>query len=235
MALISRVACVVVLMVAMVLTFGTIHSGSSTYAAQLTPEGGLYHLSITDSTLTVYNINSGRNNREIYWKENAPVSPSAIQCATWTSGTDIAQNGLAFRIATQPDGGINAIVLKRNIWANVYWAFNATMFHTGAEYEEDYDGPESVDLSAYLGMPTEDIWPLRVCASIDEHDVLRFVVAKDSDPLPPLTDPGIQGGKWELDLSEYFHDDHGRTGKNGGIYAGHVPACSTLVVHTWDP
>ncbi len=48
--------------------------------------------------------------------------------------------------------------------------------------------------------------------------------------MPPLTNPGIQGGSWRLDLGEYFHDGHGLTGKNGGTYAGHVPAGTAMVI-----
>lgn len=206
---------------------------------RLTPEGNAYQMNVSGTRIAVQNTGSGRNNREVYWDKDTPESASATVCATWTSGTDIAQNGIAFRIKQRADGGYNAIVLERNIWANVYWVFNAAMFYTGKEYEtkahadggpiaKPYDGPQGVDLSRYLGMSSEAAYPLRICASLDADDVLSFAVAKGSDPMPSLADPGGQGGRWKLDLARYYHVGQGREGRHG-IYAGHIPPDTSLI------
>lgn len=198
-------------------------------SARLTPEGGQYHVTAQDGRIVVSNAHSGRNNREIYWNPNTPTSPSATQCATWTSGEGIGQNGLAFRIQNTADGGTNAIVFERNIWAYAFWKFVPIMFHSGPQYAEDFEGVEGIDLSPYLGVSDSAVWPLRVCASLDAENVLRFAVAKGDDAMPPLDQPGLQGGSWKLDIDSYFHSGEGLAGHNGGIYAAHVPTDSSLV------
>ena len=180
-------------------------------------------------SISVCFIRNLENNREIFWNPNTSNSPSATQCATWVSGKDIGQNGLAFRIDKRADGSTNAIVLERNIWAYAYWKFVPIMFHNGHEYVEDFEGIDGIDLSPYLGTAREAIWPLRICASLGADDVLSFAVAKESDVMPPLSNPGLQGGSWKLDISRYFHTSQGETGKNGGIYAAHIPQGTTLV------
>ncbi len=207
--------------------------------AALTPEGEGYIVATTDAQLTVRNTGSGGNNREIYWDDHAPDSPNAVQCATWTSGSDVAQHGFAFRIARQ-SGGYNAIVFARNIWLRQYWVFAPKLFHTGSDYAYErvsspdvaylpqWDSPVGIDLSAYLGRGEVATYPLRVCASLDTHDVLRFAVAKTGDSMPPLDHPGIQGGSWQLDIAASCHAGEGRTGKNGGVFVGHIPVGTTL-------
>lgn len=198
-------------------------------AVQLTPEGNPYQVIASGSLFTVRNSESGRNNREIYWNLNTPNSSSATQCATWTSGSEFAQNGLVFRIVPQ-SGGYNAIVFARNVWGYEYWLFAPKMFHTGADYGAiGWDSPPGIDLSEYLGRSANAVWPLRICASLSADNVLRFAVAKGSDPLPPLDNPGRQGGSWNLDISRYYHVGEGLTGQNGGIFAAHLPSGTSLV------
>ena len=195
---------------------------------RLTPEGEAYRLSISGARVSIDNINSGHNNRDIFWDKDSPDYTASKQCMTWVSGSEFAQSGIVFRMQQQADG-YNAIVFARNIFMNWYWVFAPKMFHTSSDYEHDWDSPAGVDLSSYLGASqVEQVWPLRVCASLDSDDVLRFAVAKASDRMPPLTNPGIQGGSWRLDMAEYYHADEGRKGKNG-IFAGHVPNGTSLV------
>lgn len=207
-------------------------------SARLTPKGSPYETRTLGTQVTIRNNGSGGNNREIYWDEAMSDSSVATMCATWVSGNGIGQHGFAFRIARRQDGGYNAIVFTRNIWAHAYWVFNVAMFYTGDEYDAEahiddslvakpYDGPWGVDLSEYLGMTTRMVYPLRVCASLDEHDVLRFAVAKVGDRMPSLNNPGNQGGQWELNLDKYYHAGQGLSGKHG-IYAGHVPFGTSL-------
>lgn len=236
----SRLKYIVLLVCTLMLVSGaTLPASRIIEQATLTPEGGRYGVMVQGTRLTVHNVNSGENNREIYWNERTPESPSAVQCATWTSGIDVAQHGFAFRIARQ-SGGVNAIVFARNIWLRQHWVFAPKLFHTGSDYAYErvsppgitylpgWDSPTGIDLGGYLGRTAEVVYPLRVCASLDEHDVLRFAVAKGVDPMPPLDRPGLQGGSWQLDIAGSYHAGDGLTGKNGGIFAGHVPASTML-------
>lgn len=198
-------------------------------SARLTPEAMPYGVSMQDSRVTITSTASGTNNREIYWREDSPDTSSARQCAIWTSGVDIAQNGMAFRIASPRPGEYNAIVFARNIYVRWYWSFAPKLFHTGVEYGAvDWDSPPLIDLGTYLGRNQEQVFPLRVCASLSSDDVLRFAVAKGDDPMPPLTNPGIQGGSWKLDIAASYHENQGRSGKTG-IFVGHIPNATALV------
>ena len=205
---------------------------------RLTAESDAYQIHAQWSRIVMYNAASGTNNREIYWDRSVPESSAATVCTTWATGIGIAQNGIAFRIQ-QTDGGYNAIVLERNIWANIYWVFNVALFYTGREYNavahagggpvaKPYDGPTGINLASYLGTAAEAVYPLRVCASLDGNDVLRFAVAKGTDAMPPLDNPGQQGGSWRLDIAQYYHDGQGKRGRTG-IYAGHIPVGTSLV------
>ncbi|MDT5013698.1 MAG: hypothetical protein QOH57_5315 [Mycobacterium sp.] len=217
----------------LVLAMALAISATTTPAARatvLTPQDSPYWMLAVGARIFVYNAESGTDNREIYFNRDLPDSPEAMQCATWTEGSGIAQNGLAFRIEERSDG-YNAIVFPRNIFAFWYWIFAPKMFHTGSDYVDDWGGPQGVDLGDYLGRDRDtDVYPLRICASLDSSNVLRFAVAKGTDPLPPLTDPGIQGGSWTLNMSEYYHDGEGLTGKNGGTFAAHLPIGTSLTV-----
>lgn len=198
--------------------------------ARLTPEGDPYVRVAHGSRVLVYNAGAGTDNREIFWDDTKPASSSATQCAVWTSGAGIAQNGLVFRIARQ-SGGYNAIVFAQNIYLYWFWRFAPKMFHTGSDYEYDWDSPPGIDLDDYLGQSeVSPEYPLRVCASLSTDNVLRFAVAKGSDPMPSLSDPGRQGGKWELDIYEYYHPGQGLSGKNGGTFAGHIPKGTSMIV-----
>lgn len=200
-------------------------------AVQLTPDGGKYDIAFSGSRIIVRSKDSGINNREIYWNESSGDSVGAVQCATWVSGTGISQPGFVYRIAQRPDGGINAIVFAPNIWAHMYWIFAPKLFHTGAEYDNDWDSPPGMDLSGYLVRSTESpTYPLRVCASLDAGDSLCFAVAKEGDTLPPLSAAGKQGGCWQLRISDFYEEGQGKSGKNGGIFAGHVPPGGSLVM-----
>lgn len=198
-------------------------------SAQLTPEGLPYWTITSGSRISSYSHGSGNNNREMIWDDNVPESASAVQCATWSSGSGIAQNGFVFRIARQ-SGGYNAIVFARNIYMYWFWRFAPKMFHTGSDYENDWSDVPGIDLDAYLGQVEINTWPLRVCASFDSSNVLRFAVAKGSDPMPSLTNPGIQGGSWKLDMTHYYHPGEGLSGKNGGTFIAHTPPGTALVV-----
>lgn len=200
-------------------------------SAVLTPDGEAYSVIAANGALTVQTNEVTRNNREIYWEANASVSPSATQCSTWESGHDITQNGLAFRISETADG-VNAIVFERNIWAYAFWVFTPVMFHTGSDYDQPFDSGHGigVDLSGYLGTGAEPVWPLRVCASLSTGGEMRFAVAKSGDYMPPLSNPGKQGGVMQIDVSKFYHPGDGETGQNGGVYVAHLQQGNTAVV-----
>ena len=197
--------------------------------ARLTPEEAPYWVAISNVRISVYNMKSGKNNREIFWDENGTRASNALQCATWTSGSGIAQNGFVFRVARQ-SGGYNAIVFARNIFMHWYWRFAPKMFHTGSDYENDWSDVPGIDLDEYLGRTEKNTWPLRVCASLDSSDVLRFAVAKGSDKMPSLLYPGIQGGSWKLNMPDYYHSGEGLSGVNGGTFVGHLPQGTSATV-----
>lgn len=220
---------------------GALQSESySTAQARLTPQGVEYEVDASSTQLVVRSSGSGENNREIYWNDRMSESVAATQCATWTSGVDVAQQGFAFRIARQ-SGGYNAIVFARNIWLRQYWIFAPKLFHTGSDYASDrvsssdvvylpeWDSPQGIDLSEYLGRDAAPVYPLRVCASLDAHDVLRFAVAQGDDPMPPLDQPGRQGGAWQLDIAGSYHAGEGRTGHTG-VFVGHIPTGTSLAI-----
>lgn len=231
-----------VLLVCMLLSMsGALPSESfSMTQTALTPEGAAYQMSASGTRMTVRNDKSGENNREIFWNEHAPESTAATHCATWVSGIDVAQQGFAFRVARQ-SGGYNAIVFARNIWLRQYWIFAPKLFHTGSDYAYErvstpdvaylpkWDSPRGIDLSEYLGRDAAPTYPLRVCVSLNARNVLRFAVAKGSDPMPPLDQPGRQGGSWQLDIAGSYHAGEGLTGRSG-IFVGHIPAGTSLVI-----
>jgi hypothetical protein len=191
---------------------------------QVTPDGGPYRVAVSGSRMTVSNVSSGGNNRELEFSSTELAETASTECATWTSGTGLAQNGVAFRIAAD-SGGVDSVTLERDIWDRQFWKFVVVYFHTGSNYPSTrrWDVGPITDLSGYLGKSTTDVFPLRFCASLTTNDVLRFAVAKGADTMPPVGTPG-QGGTFALNRSE--EPVSGRT----GAYVAHVPRGASSVV-----
>lgn len=193
---------------------------------QLTPDGTAYQVRASASGVIVTNAGtSGGNNRELLFSPNGPDVANGRLCATWDTGTGVAQQGIAFRIRRGPDGW-RAVVLERNIWQQRYWLFVPVYFHA-----HDLEPPiavdpvqsaEAISLVRYLGHAGPAVYPLRVCAEV-RGGVLAFAVAKAGDAMVPLGTPG-RGGRFPL-----WSDLVPPTGRIG-TYVAHLPSGTSTVV-----
>ncbi len=69
--------------------------------------------------------NRGGNLRAVIWGEDAPELRDTTECATWNrASSDSAQEGLAVRIASLPDGEPTAVTVTKNVYAGAPWLFN---------------------------------------------------------------------------------------------------------------
>lgn len=191
--------------------------------SRLTLGDSAYAVSVSGSKITITNPGMGGIERELLWASGQANETSATQCATWVSGQGIAQNGLAFRIAAD-HGGWDAIVLERNITYYAFWGFVPIYFHSGSNHTTAFDVGSGISLANYLGVSmTQDVFPLRICAQISRDDVLRFAVAKGTDPMPPLGTVG-RGGTIVLNPADI--PASGQT----GTYIAHLPQRTSAVV-----
>jgi hypothetical protein len=184
----------------------------------LTADGSAYTATFSGTTLTVTNTGaSGVNEREAEIPSSEPVEAASTSCATWTSGTSPAQNGILFR-GGSATGGWNGVELERSFYGSTtpYGKFGIVYFHGGTISFGPY-----VDLSAYFaGAP---VWPMSICASITSANVFSFAVAKAGATVPALGTPG-QGATWTLDATQM--PASGQT----GTYVAHIPTGTSLII-----
>lgn len=150
--------------------------------------------------------NVGHNSRTIFHRSDGPVSAGQESCMRYRNSGGIAQEGIALRISPA-GGGVRAVTVTKNIWANATWYFNVHTWDTTST--PILRQHASFDMRDVVGGPQRDAtWS--TCARMD-GGTLRFKVwTGDEEP--------DWGGP---ETRQIEVPDAPRTGR-AGWYVGHV-------------
>jgi len=166
---------------------------------------------------------SGGNNREFFWAEQGRNEADQTVCATFAAGGGIDQQGVVVRLHMMSGGGISAITVTRNIWAQVFDIFNFHVWNTA----EDPSSPFTLFGSTVIpGLPVApEAYPLNLCVrTVSSRNIVQFVVWSRGQGRPGWGST-TQGGQAVIPAGA---PGAGR----GGWFAGHlVPGTSMVYTH----
>lgn len=137
--------------------------------------------------------NRGGNLRAILWPEHGPVVADATECVTWSrASSPTVQEGVALRVAPQPDGTVTAVTVTKNVFVGLNWSFNVHVWDgTGVGREIGYFVLESAFREPAGGRPARPL-PWRMCVRT-RGDLLEVLVWPLADPAPRWGDPRYGG------------------------------------------
>ena len=131
---------------------------------------------------------AGLNQREFFFDQSAPVEADSTVCATFASGQDIDQQGVALRINVTSNG-TTGITVSRNIFGNVFNVFNVHVWNTGTDPSSPFEIIGQVTATSLpAGVP---VYPLTMCARTVDDEV-QFTVSRFPGPTR-WGDPGASG------------------------------------------
>jgi hypothetical protein len=155
---------------------------------------------------------SGSNNREFFWGRRSRDGADLTVCATFSSGGEIDQQGIALRLNVTA-GGTTGITVTRNIWMDAFNVFNFHVWSTAADPITPFTQFGS---KVIRGLPVRRaVYPLRMCArAVSATDEVQFVVWT-SGRKEPSWGSTTQGGEARIPAGAPS------TGW-GGWFAGHL-------------
>nr|MBS1900243.1 hypothetical protein [Actinomycetota bacterium] len=137
--------------------------------------------------------NRGGNLRTVIWGEDAPELRDTTECATWDrASSDSAQEGMAVRIASLPDGEPTAVTVTKNVYAGAPWLFNVHVWRgPGLGRQIGEFDLHSVFRDTRAGRVVRPL-PWRMCVRT-RGDRLDLLVWPLAGPAPRWGDPRYGG------------------------------------------
>lgn len=193
----------------------------------VTPDGSPYTYADTAPGVVTVTASptSGGNEREFFYSSGSPYEADSTVCATFASGQDVDQQGIVLRLNdTVMAGGVQdvtAITVTRNVWADMFDAFNFHVWDTVADPTTPYTQFGQTVIPGLPIGPGMDYYPLNICAqTVTATNTVQFVVWLASQPQPPWGST-TQGGSATIPASA-------PAAGRGGWFAGHMTAGTSM-------
>lgn len=192
-------------------------SGDLLSARVLTQDGpGRYQISQADGVVTMTaSQDVGNNQREVFHPSGQTSMLDAQVCATWASGPDSAQQGVALRIV-RTSTSTRALTVTKNVWAGAYWTLNAHAWDSSLP--APFVGLGSAQFFGLWDGDRPHPLPWRVCAKVVDS-FLAVKIWRLVEPEPRWDDPA-HAAVWTVPQEWVV------PGK-AGWYIGHLPAGTT--------